>query len=291
MKNRYSYLLKEHKRIFRGIVCLLLTALILLPGSSMYLAASGQVIVLDDARLFSDSEKSSLVVTAENLAQRTGWDVFVVTTDDTDGREARDFAEDFFMDHYTQDDGFVCLIDMDNREIYMATSGDVIYYVTDDRKEELLDEAFACVSDGDYEGTIRAMLDGVSRAYSAGIDSSHYIYNEDTGRIEYYTPPKTVTAKELLLSVIIGVVSALGMNLAVSMAYTKKGSKNPYSKSLKTDLQLHGKADTLVNRFTTTRRIPRNPPSSSGGRSSGGHRSTSHRGSGGHSFGGGGRKF
>ena len=48
-----------------------------------------------------------------------------------------EYAEDFYMDHYRIDNGFVCLIDMDNREIYVATSGDVIYYLEDNESDEL----------------------------------------------------------------------------------------------------------------------------------------------------------
>ena len=92
------------------------------------------------------------------------------------------------------------------------------------------------------------------------------------------------------MSALLGLVSAFGMGGIVSMTYRKKGNKPQYNVAANTKLNLRGRSDKLVNQFTTTRHIPRNPPPSSGG-SSGGHRSTTHSGSGGHSFGGGGRKF
>jgi len=255
-------------------------------------ADTGTVILEDPAGLLSQTDETVLLTAGNTLSEKTGWDVYLVTTDDTSGREARDYAEDYYMAHYHQDDGFVCLIDMDNREIYLATSGDVIYYVTDERKEKILDAGFEAVSEGDYSGCFKAMLSGINSAYQAGIDSSNYRYDEDTGKVVYYTPPKAVTLTEAGLSLLLGIVSALGFGGIVSASYKKKGQKYRYNVAANTTLVLKDQRDNLINRFTTTRRIPKNPPPSSGGRSfSGGHRSTTHRGSGGHTFGGGGRKF
>ena len=274
---------------------LLLIGMLLLPAAMSHPAraasSAGDVILEDLADLLSQEEKNDLLSRGRSLAAKTGWDVYMVTTDDTSGREARDYAEDYYMAHYRQDDGFVSLIDMDNREIYLATSGEVIYYVTDDRRDEILDKAFDAISRGDYSGCIRAMLDGVDRARSAGVDSSHYTYNEDTGKVEYYTPPKAVTLPEACAAGLLGLISALGMNGIISSSYKKKGKKYQYNAVANTSLQLAGKSDRLVNRFTTSRRIPKNPPPSSRGGGSSSGRSTTHSGSGGHSFGGGGRKF
>ena len=278
-------------KAFRKVM--ICTALFLLPFSIGAQANAGpdRVILEDGADLLTSQEESVLYAAASKLSERTGWALDLVTTDDAGGKEAVEYAEDFYMDNFIQDDGAVCLIDMDNREIYLATSGDVIYYVTDDLRDEILDEAFDAVSEGDYEGTFRAMLEGLDSAYDTGIDSTHYTYNEDTGKIEYYTPPKTISPFEAAMSTLLGLVSAFGMGGIISMTYRKKGSRPKYNMAANTRLDLSGRSDKLVNQFTTTRHIPRNPPPSSGGRSSGGHRSTIHSGSGGHSFGGGGRKF
>ncbi len=278
-------------KTFRKVM--ICTVLSLLPFSVLPQANTGpdRVILEDGADLLTQQEESVLYTAASTLSERTGWAVDLVTTDDAEGKEAQEYAEDYYMDHFVQDDGAACLIDMDNREIYMATSGNVIYYVTDDLRDEILDEAFDAVSEGDYEGTFRAMLEGLNRAYSAGIDSTHYTYNEDTGQIEYYTPPKTISPFEAAMSALLGLICAFGMGGIVSMTYRKKGNRPQYNVAANTKLNLRGRSDKLVNQFTTTRHIPRNPPPSSGGGSSGGHRSTTHSGSGGHSFGGGGRKF
>ena len=250
-----------------------------------------QVIVYDGAGLFSGEEIAYLEERAQELAERSGWDVRAVTTSDAGGRSAQDFLEDFYMDHYRQDDGVAFLIDMDNRELYIATSGEAIYYVTDERREKLLDAGFEYVADGRYAHGMSAMIEGTITAYRQGIDSNTYTYNSDTGEVEYYVPPKTITAGEGIFAAFVGLITSLGIGGAVSAKYKMKTGKYKFNLKSNSKLDLQRSEDVLVNRFVTTRRIPRNTSSGGSGSHGGGHSSTIHTGSGGHTFGGGGRKF
>ena len=54
--------------------------------------------------------------------------------------------------------GVLFLIDMDNREIYISTCGDSIYYLTDARIETILDAAFDYVSNGQYYDAAKKFL-------------------------------------------------------------------------------------------------------------------------------------
>ena len=271
------------------------TALFLLSGTGRMQALASdnsQLILEDQADLLSESEETDILRQAQQIASKTKWDVRILTTDDTNGRSARDYAEDYYMDNYHSDDGFACLIDMDNREIYIATSGETIYYLTDDRREALLDNAYEYVSDGDYAGTFESMLTDMQKYYDQGVESDAYTYNEDTGEYVEYKRPKQFTLFKTLLAALAGLVGSLGMGGIVSKQYKQKGKPVRYSVRDNGSLSLAVKQDRLVNRFVTTRHIPKSPPPSSGGGGfSGGHQSSIHIGSGGHSFGGGGRKF
>ena len=250
-----------------------------------------QVILYDGADLFSASEESSLLSRGQALADLSGWDVRMVTTSDAGGRSAQEYLEDFYMDHYRQDDGVAFLIDMDNRELYISTSGEAIYYLTDDRLDRLLDAAYGYVSDGRYAHGMSAMAEGTITAYRQGIDSSTYTYNTDTGEIVYYEPPKQITPGEGLFAALVGLMTSLGIGTSITARYRMKTGKYQFNLKKNSKLNLSLSNDRLVNRYVTTRHIPKTPPPSSSSGSGGSHHSTIHTGSGGHTFGGGGRKF
>ena len=273
---------------------LLIMALLLTFGMKVPAQASSgndQVLLSDEAGLLSSEEADSILSQAGSLASKTRWDVRVISADDTGGKSAMEYAEDFFMDHYRIDNGFVCLIDMDNREIYVATSGDVIYYLTDDRIETILDDAYEYVSSQEYASAYEAMLRDIETFYDDGIEENTYTFDPETGKIVYYEPEKSIEPYEALISAMAGLLSALGLGGIVSSRYKSKGKKPRYAVKENSSLKLSVRRDQLVNRFVTTRHIPKSPPPSSGGGFGGGHQSTIHTGSGGHSFGGGGRKF
>ena len=188
----------------------------------------------------------------------------------------------------------VFLIDMDNRELFISTSGDAIYYLTDERLDSILDTAYEYVSEERYADVFRAMINQTSEYYSRGIDEQQYTFDRDTGKIVYYREPKRISLLEGILAAAAGLLSALGLGGAVKSKYNMKSGKYSYSLAGNSDLRLSNRQDVFVRKFVSSRNIPKNPPSS-GGRSSGGysrpHRSTIHTGSGGHTFGGRGRKF
>ena len=57
--------------------------------------------------------------------------------------------------------GILFLIDMDNRQIYMATQGRAMNYYDDYRINKVLDNCYNHITDGDYKGTYDAFLKGV----------------------------------------------------------------------------------------------------------------------------------
>ena len=260
-------------------------------ASSSGTPSAPEVILDDQADLMSSQEEEQVRNKLLETAEETGWNLMVLTVDNAGGRQTQQVAEDYFMEHYTQDDGLVYLIDMDNREIYIATSGISIRYLTDSRVDTMLDHAFDYVGDGKYAGAFLKMLSDTQSYYRSGIQSGQYNVDQDTGEIDYYQEPepKKVTPLEALISLIAGLFGGGALAGTVLGKYRMKTGKYHYSFRDHSELKLKGREDTLVNRFVTTRHIPRNPPPSS--HSSGGHSSTTHTGSGGHTFGGGGRKF
>ena len=89
-------------------------------------------------------------------------------------------------DSTEQEDGVALLIDMDNREITISTCGIAIRYLTDSRIDNILDAAYAKISNGDYNGCMHSMLTGVETYYEKGISEGQYNYDSETGKISRY---------------------------------------------------------------------------------------------------------
>ena len=268
----------------------LLTFLTVFGGAR--LAWAGQAVLEDRASLLSQEEKQNLEQQAKALAEDTGYDIMVISTDDAGGKEAMDYAEDFYMDHKNTLDGAAYLIDMDNREIYVATSGDMRYLLDDDRIEKILDDAYAYVSEGQYGDGFAVMLEDTERFVEQVILEGAYTRDVQTGEIVRYQEPKSISLAEFLVALAAG-LGAGGLFFGATVGkYKLKFGKYSYSYRDNSELKLNRREDQFINRVVTKRPIPKN--TSSSGHSGGSHRSSGssvHKGSGGNSFGGGGRKF
>jgi uncharacterized protein len=101
------------------------------------LALDTDLKVYDYADLFDDDKEELLMEKAQKLAKKRRMDVVIVTVDDTRGKKARDFADDFFDYNgfgYGRDrDGILLLIDISDRIAWISTSGEAIDIFTDDR--------------------------------------------------------------------------------------------------------------------------------------------------------------
>ncbi len=244
--------------------------------------------IYDNAKLLTEEEALELAGELSELAAKSGWEIFVLTTEDAEGSSARDYSEAFLNGHLTGDDGIVYTIDMDNREVYLATTGDAIYYLTDDRIEDIIDEGYDYVVDGAYKAAFSGMITATGAAYDKGIPSDQYTYDEDTGKIVRYREPKSIKWYEALIAFALAGGAFLAVFLGVLGKYRLKWDTYKYDFHANGRVDVTNKEDRLVNQLVTHRHIPRN---TSTGSSSGGSRSSVHTGSGGRSYGGGGRKF
>ena len=176
---------KMKKSLLWCLVCLVC----LIPCSGAALAAEADAAqdaadgyVYDAAGLLTADEISDLNDEIASFMEESGWNVYAVTTDDAQGKSATAYADDFFDEHSTeQEDGVVLLIDMDNREITISTCGIAIRYLTDSRIDNILDAAYAKISNGDYNGCMHSMLTGVENYYEKGISEGQYNYDSETG--------------------------------------------------------------------------------------------------------------
>lgn len=277
--------IKENQAISRRWLFMgLIIVFILIFGSVPLLAESR--LVVDLAGLFSAAEASDLAGQAQSMGDAYGLELVIVTTDDAEGKSARDYADDFYdQNGYgvgSDKSGILFLLDLDNREAYISTAGDGIRYLTDQRIEDVLDAVFASgLTEGDYVAASRAFLTTTANFLSQGIPSDQYTVEEQG--------PNTLTAPEGLAGLAASGISGLAFALVNKKRY--KGNPRPafFDYHRNSLVSMGVVADNLVNTRITTRPLPR--PQSSGGPGSGSGRSTVHRSGGGSFHGGGGRKF
>ncbi len=244
--------------------------------------------VYDYAGLLSFDEIAALERQIVDMKEKTDWDIFAVTTYDAEGKSSVAYADDFYDERTSEDsDGILVLIDMDNREIYVSTSGKAIRYLEDNRMERVLDEGFYYVSDGEYASCLSVMLSMVEDFYDSGIPQDQYNYDVETGAVSEY---RTLTWMEVVPVLLLAVGVGLAIYIIVVKSYSMKGGRYdyPYMKYGKLDLIEH--EDRFIRQHVTHQRIQTSSGSGGSGRSSSG-RSSVHRSSSGRSHGGGGRRF
>jgi len=237
--------------------------------------------IYDESDLLSDEEEAKLLKKLNRYAGRYDCDIAIVTTNDADSMTAQEYADQYAenlgmamtSDGYA---GILFLIDMDNREIYICTSGKAISYYSDERIQDVLYDSYYRIVEGDYYGCCDKFLRGV-RTYMGRSTSQ-------SGRM-------SLTGMLARLAISLG----LGGYFTSSMV-KKRGGRITTSASTYLDVsssKVTAKQDKLVNRTVTRRRIYRNRnhhPSGGffgGGMGGGGF----HMSGGGGHHGGGGMKF
>lgn len=259
-------------------------------------ASAENMYVYDQADLLTTEEEAVLQQSAEFCKDKWKMNFLVVTTEDAEGKSSKEYADDFYdlrFPEESEEDGVLYLIDMDNREIYLSTSGETIRYLTDVRIDRILDDAFECVAAGDYYGTFSAFFLGTDEYLTQGIPENQSNYNVETGEQDFYyetyEKSNTITFAEAVIAAIVALAAAGGTCAVITGKYQLKFEDFHYDAYTDSEVRLYVNEDRLINSFVTHRRIPRNNETSRSGGGSG--RSSVHTSSSGRSHGGGGRKF
>ncbi len=270
----------------RVLLSLLTLMLLLFPGVANAAQGSAEAEisnVVDDAGLMSETEVQALETEVDALMEDTGWIVYALTTGDAGGKSSMEYADDYYDAHTEQEDGIVLLVDMDNREVYISTSGIAIRYLTDARIDSITEDAAAQAGNSDYAACFRVMVDGVRDAYDAGIPSGQYNYDTETGAVSRY---HSIRFYDVLLALLFGGLAGVICWAAIVGKYRLKFGTYQYDAHRDGTLELSVKKDHLVNKFVTHHHIQQ-----SSGSSGGGSRSSTHTSSSGRTHGGGGHKF
>lgn len=245
-----------------------------------------KTLIYDEAMLFSDSEINNLENEANKLFDLYNLDIVIVTTNDTNGKSPRDYADDYYdyggFGVGSNHDGILFLIDMDNREPYISTTGLGIRYLTNERIDSLIDGVFDDgLIQGDYYSAAMSFLSNTSYYLESGIPGDQY--NEP----ENIKVKNRLTVMDFIISLLGGGSAAGLFFISIKNKYKVKKTRNLFSYKSNSIVNLSSREDNLVDTFVTHRIIPRPTPNSSSSTSG---RSTTHTSSSGRTHGGGGSK-
>lgn len=236
--------------------------------------------VYDEGNLFTEDEIIRLNDEANTLSYNYDMDIVIVTTEDAEGKTAREFADDYYDYNGFNDDGILFLIDMDNREAYISTKGLGIRYLTDYRIESIIEDVLNELRDEDFYGASQVYLNDLEGYLQSGIPSNQYSEDENT------RGENKLTFLEAIISLIVGFIGAIIFNFGIKSKYKMKNIQKPMNFRNNSIVNMSTNQDMLVDSFITHRIIKKdNDNNGDSGRSS------THTSSSGSTHGGGGGKF
>lgn len=242
-------------------------------------ASSNKTRVFDEANLFSSAQKLALKNDLNNFCKEFSADLVLVTTSDSQGLSSMEFADNFYDNGNfgvgANYDGALILIDMDNREFYVSTSGSAINILTPAKIDRICARAVDYLANEDFYGAANCAIADL-RAYFAKKYQRQNGNSADGFVVAGFTLP--FTAQELLIALAIGLIASIITCVCVATSYRFRRSTYAYPFYDKGSLNLTLSHDCFVNKIVTTRKIEQAPPAT--------HTSAS-----GHTHGGGGKKF
>lgn len=223
--------------------------------------------VYDFADLFTDEEEQQLYTKITNYINEYNLDLAVVTIDENN-KTPREYADDFYdYNDFNQQGGILFLIDMDNRKIYMSTTGQAIKMYNDYRINTALDEVYTYMSDEEYYEGTSSYIDKISNYAKEGIPTSN-------------KEEKSLTSS-IFMSLLIGLIgTAIIMAILIFKNKMVKKATTAREYLNKNSIKIQNMGEILISSNTTKHEIDH---SSSG--------SSTHTGSSGSSHGGGGHSF
>ncbi|WP_133015534.1 TPM domain-containing protein [Clostridium cuniculi] len=233
--------------------------------------------VVDEAKLLSQDERDKLREDIEKFRESYNIDAVIVTTNDLQGKNTMDYADDYYdYNGYGLGDnksGILLLIDMNDRKIWISTSGDAIEYFTDNRIDSIISDISKYLRNEEYFDACNIFLTDIQYYIDSGIPEGQYTYSEEEN-----------TLKIVLIALGVAAVVAGVTCIVVVNSYKNSKSVSSVNYVDNSSIVFTKRRDTFVNTFTTKTKIERN-------NSSGGSGSSTHRSSSGNTHGGGGGSF
>lgn len=242
---------------------------------STALAAPSRLV--DEADLLSASEEVALTSLLDEISERQGVDVVVLTVDSIGGKSPRAYADDYYDNNGYRNDGILFLVSMESRDWYISTSGYGIEALTDEGIDYISQRFLDDLSDGNYASAFTTYAELCDEFISQAKSGDPY----DIGNMP---KPAFPWVKNILIALLVGFVIAFIATAVMRARLKTVRAKSGAADYVKKDsFRLTGESDRYLYRNVTRRARPKDNDSGGG---SGTHSSSSGR-----SHGGGGGKF
>lgn len=190
------------KKIWKFLIVLVLCICFTVPAFANDTSgfAGDKDRVVDDADLLSDSEETALREKLEEIRMRQKMDIVIVTVKTLNGATLVDYADDTYdyngYGYGNNRDGLLLLINMENRDWYISTTGYGITAFTDAGIQYIGDKIKEHLSDGDYEAAFNTFAELCDDFITKARTGNPY----DTGNM----PKEPMKPGWILFAVIIG---------------------------------------------------------------------------------------
>jgi len=267
--------------------CFVLIAMLVMMNSMVAFAESESPFIDDGANVLSSSEISELTAKIEKVLKDTfAIDNLVIVTRNGIDQSPEDFAADYYDQNGYSEDGILLLLDLEERDWYISTSGRAISRFSDDTLDLMGTRMLSYLKDERYDSAFSIFIDDV--AYC--LENSGREYWE---RYNHHLDIRASGLKIVLMMLPIALTIAL-IIINISVYMMNHVSRKKDATKYATDFKLIGKNDIFLRSHTTVTEIKTD--NNSGGRGGGGgksfsSRSTTRIGSSGRTHGGRGGKF
>ena len=252
--------------------------------------------VIDNANLLTEEEENSLSEAITVIGNNYSFDVVILTTEDTEGKEIESFADDYYdyngYGYGSAYDGMLFVIDMSERIFTTSTCGSGIYLFSDYTLDNIHNEIIPYLSSEDYytafseylsqaEYVLRsAFAQPDNDAYTPELPDSYYDhseYNESLYTYDEYEKDGsfylTFEIGVIVISLIIGLITVSVMKSGMKNIGISKNANNYTGRD---KLTLIRSVDRFMYSNVTKTRINNDSNNShrSGSSFGGGHSST-----------------
>ncbi len=256
------------KKIFALILCFLMTFSLGFaalaadaPGAELRSAADGLDLSYDagsntsavkelhakGVRLFDTGgflgaeDKNNLELVLQGVADRTGFDVGIITSNGLGGcSDPEDYADLLFYEGSfgtgSEKDGTILIVSMPangDNDVHIYTHGIVNRYITDKGQDYIYDDLqggmISKLSNGDFAGAFAVYAQGVLDCYEAGISEDQHNYDTQTGQTDYYYPQepvkKHISPLEALIAAVMSALSGFAPVQRIKRQYAMESEK------------------------------------------------------------------
>ena len=242
----------------RKLISLVLSLICLLTLCTSLMASSPRVN--DFANLLTLDQVEELEASLATLSETYQMEVVILTIDDAEGKSSMNYADDFYdtngYGYGKNHDGVLLLIDMDNRNIWISTSGLSMKYLTDSRIDTILDKVFNYIADGNYYKGCKTFIENVKTAFNATPVSDNQLHMDPKDEKPFtnsYGNPLTMQDYIIcgIVALIGGLIIASIVRAIVSYSYKHPKYTAPSTLPSRNSVHYSEKQDRFVSSHTT----------------------------------------